>query len=167
MNISMKPEAGTTEREHTRTGLSKDALKQAYIDNLFYLQGRVPEVATPHDFYMAAAYTVRDRLLDRWHKTAQTYKNNQVRTVCYLSAEFLLGPHLMNSMINLGIVEQAREAGEKLGLDFWSIMDTEQEPGWVTAASGGSPPASWIRSPRWRFPPSATASATSSASSIR
>ena len=129
MNISMKPEAGTTEREHTRTGLSKDALKQAYIDNLFYLQGRVPEVATPHDFYMAAAYTVRDRLLDRWHKTAQTYKNNQVRTVCYLSAEFLLGPHLMNSMINLGIVEQAREAGEELGLDFWSIMDTEQEPG--------------------------------------
>ena len=77
MNTPIKPEAGTPEREHTRTGLSRAALKQAYIDNLFYLQGRFPEVATPDDLYMAAAYTVRDRLLDRWIKTAQTYKNNR------------------------------------------------------------------------------------------
>jgi glycogen phosphorylase len=73
MTSVQKPVPG--KREHTRTGMSKEALKQAYVDNLFYLQGRFPEVATPHDLYMAAAYTVRDRLLERWLKSAQTYKD--------------------------------------------------------------------------------------------
>jgi len=129
MNLLMKPEMAAAKREHTRTGLSKEALKQAYVDNLFYIQGRFPAVATLHDLYMAAAYTVRDRLLERWIKSAQTYKKNSARTVCYLSAEFLLGPHLMNNLINLGILEQAREAGEELELDFPSILEQEEEPG--------------------------------------
>jgi glycogen phosphorylase len=116
-------------REHTRTGMSKEALKQAYIDNLFYVQGRFREVATPNDLYMAAAYTARDRLLERWLKSAQVYKDTQARTVCYFSAEFLLGPHLTNNLVNLGITEAARRAGEDLGLDFVAIVEAEEEPG--------------------------------------
>jgi len=119
----------TAENEHTRVGLSKDALKRAYIDNLFYLQGRFREVATLHDLYMAAAYTVRDRLLERWIKSARTYKKLNARTVCYFSAEYLLGPHLMNNLINLGILEKAREAGAELELDFQGIVEQEEEPG--------------------------------------
>jgi len=116
-------------REHTRTGLSKEALKQAYVDNLFYIQGRFPEVATPNDLYMAAAFTVRDRLLERWINSAKTFKEHNSRTVCYLSAEYLLGPHLANNMINLGITAVAREAGIELDLDFEQILETEEEPG--------------------------------------
>ncbi len=129
---STAPISGTTPgpaREHTRTGMSKEALKQAYVDNLFYIQGRFQEVATPNDLYMAAAYTVRDRLLERWLKCAQIYKNSKARTVCYLSAEFLLGPHLLNNLVNLGITGVAREAGAELGLDFESILAQEEEPG--------------------------------------
>jgi starch phosphorylase len=40
---------------------------------------------------MALAYTVRDRLLQRWLNTTQTYLQKDTRVVCYLSAEFLLG----------------------------------------------------------------------------
>ncbi|AFL74065.1 glycogen/starch/alpha-glucan phosphorylase [Thiocystis violascens] len=116
-------------REHTRTGMSKTALKQAYIDNLFYIQGRFREVATPHDLYMAAAFTARDRLLARWVKSAQFYKTSHARTVCYLSAEFLLGPHLANNLVNLGIAQVSREAGEELDLDFAAILEEEEEPG--------------------------------------
>ena len=116
-------------REHTRTGMSKEALKQAYIDNLFYVQGRFWDVATDNDLYMAAAYTVRDRLLERWLKSAEAYKDGKARTVCYLSAEFLVGPHLLNNLVNLGITEAAREAGKELKLDFDRIMDSEEEPG--------------------------------------
>jgi len=119
----------TDAREHTRTGLSKESLKQAYVDNLFYVQGRFPEVATDNDLYMAAAFTVRDRLLERWIKSARTFKEHNSRTVCYLSAEYLLGPHLANNMVNLGITEIAREAGEELDLDFECILETEEEPG--------------------------------------
>ena len=111
------------DREHIRTGMSVDSLKRAYRDNLFYVQGRDWEVATLNDYYMAAAYTVRDRLLDRWLSTAKTYKKTQSRTVCYLSAEYLLGPHLGNNLLNLGIAEQAAQAAEELGLDSEEILE--------------------------------------------
>jgi starch phosphorylase len=72
---------------------------------------------------------VRDRLLDRWVKTSETYYQKKVRTVCYLSAEFLLGPHLGNNLINLGAFNTARQAIEELGLDFEKLLDQEEEPG--------------------------------------
>ncbi len=116
-------------RESVRTGLSQSCLMNAFTDNLFYMQGRSRHSATPNDEYMAAAYTVRDRMLKRWVHSAQTYKEQQARTVCYLSAEFLLGPHLGNNLINLGIMEKAKDSAVKMGLDFNNILIQEQEPG--------------------------------------
>jgi hypothetical protein len=44
--------------------------------------------ATPHDWYAALAYTVRDRLLKRWTETIHTLMKQDTRVVSYLSAEF-------------------------------------------------------------------------------
>ncbi|MBK1709631.1 glycogen/starch/alpha-glucan phosphorylase [Marichromatium gracile] len=129
MSKAQRPESPCEPREPTRTGMSKEALKQAYIDNLFFIQGRFREVATPHDLYMAAAYTARDRLLERWVRSAQLFKSSHARTVCYLSAEYLLGPHLAKTLINLGITQAAREAAEELELDFTAVLEEEEEPG--------------------------------------
>ncbi len=117
------------QRESIRTGLSQSCLMQAFLDNLFYMQGRPRSSATPNDEYMAAAYTVRDRMLKRWVHTAQTYKEQEVRTVCYLSAEFLLGPHLGNNLINLDIMQKAQDSAIKMGLNFDNILAQEEEPG--------------------------------------
>ncbi|EXJ13557.1 glycogen/starch/alpha-glucan phosphorylase [Imhoffiella purpurea] len=129
MNQEPSPASFDQEREHTRTGMSKASLKRDFLDNLFYIQGRFREVATPHDLYMAAAYTTRDRLLARWVKSAQDFKTTHARTVCYLSAEFLLGPHLANNLVNLGIAETSTEAAEELDLDLNAIIEEEEEPG--------------------------------------
>src|SRR5215831_15069723 len=51
--------------EDDRVALSKDAFKHAFLDNLFCVQGKTPALATQHDYYMALAYTVRDRMLHR------------------------------------------------------------------------------------------------------
>ena len=69
--------SGSTKKEYepTRTGLSPDSLARALRDNLFFTQGKIPEVATHHDWYAALAYTVRDRLLQRWIKTVHTLCN--------------------------------------------------------------------------------------------
>jgi len=115
--------------EDDRTGLSIETLKRGFIDNLFYLQGKFPGIATKNDCYMALAYTVRDRLFKRWIDTAQTYTINGSRTVCYLSAEFLMGPHLGNNLINLGIYDQVKQAIEELGLDLNELLEQEEEPG--------------------------------------
>ncbi|WP_006747265.1 glycogen/starch/alpha-glucan phosphorylase [Thioalkalivibrio paradoxus] len=115
--------------ERTRTGMSPESLKRAFVDSMFYVQARYWEVATPHDLYMAAAYTVRDRMLERWIRTAETYRKADARTVCYLSAEYLLGPQLGNNLINLGIVDSARQGARDLGIDLQEILDQEPEPG--------------------------------------
>jgi len=115
--------------ENIRTGHSVEALKRSFLDNLFYTQGRYLEVATPNDHYQALAHTLRDRLLHRWVSTVQTYARENSRTVCYLSAEYLPGPHLANNLLNLGITENARAATAELDLDLETILEHEEDPG--------------------------------------
>ncbi|MGD9113941.1 MAG: glycogen/starch/alpha-glucan phosphorylase, partial [Desulfobacterales bacterium] len=115
--------------EDDRTGTSLETLRRAVLDNLFYIQGKFPEIATPNDYYMALAYTVRDRLLHRWVKTVETWLQKETKIVCYLSAEFLLGPHLGNNLINLGIEEPVRQAVEAVGQNLDELLKQEEEPG--------------------------------------
>jgi starch phosphorylase len=120
------PEPGIDDH---RTGLGKEALKRAFLDNLFYVQGKFPGLATRSDYYLALAHVVRDRLLQRWVSTAAAYTRQGARTVAYLSAEFLMGPHLGNNLVNLGIEPQTRQAMAELGLDFDDLLAQEDEPG--------------------------------------
>jgi glycogen phosphorylase len=112
-----------------RTGNSPEIIVRALIDNLFYVQGRLPESATRNDWYMALAYTVRDRLLERWIKTVRTMIKHDAKVVSYLSAEFLMGPQLGNNLINLGIYDEVRAAVEEVGLDLDKLIEQEEEPG--------------------------------------
>lgn len=118
----------TTENS-VRTESEIESIKQAFLDNLTYIQGKFPEVATKNDHYMALAYTVRDHLMDVWTRTARTYFSKASRTVCYLSAEFLLGPQLENNINNLGILENTKKAMEQLGLNLDELIAHEVEPG--------------------------------------
>jgi len=132
----MKKKSKRPSRQATldiRTGLSPESLSQAFLDNLYYAQGRIPAIATRNDLYMALAYTVRDRLLARWVAGLERYSKyeveNDIRAVCYFSAEYLPGPHLGNNLINLGIVAEVREAMEQLGYSLDEIIRQEEEPG--------------------------------------
>ncbi|HBB32772.1 MAG TPA: glycogen phosphorylase [Cyanobacteria bacterium UBA8803] len=115
--------------EDDRTGMTVETLRRAFADNLYYIQGKNEFLATPHDYYMALAYTVRDRLLHRWINTATTYIQKDVKTVHYLSAEFLMGRQLANNLLNLGMYEKARQAIQESGLDLNDLMALEAEPG--------------------------------------
>lgn len=114
---------------HTRVGRSVDALRRSLIDNLFYVTGRSLQKATPIDIYTALAYTVRDRMLEGFITTAETYKSSSARTVCYFSAEYLLGPHLGNNILNLGLWENLTQAMLEIGIDIEVILQQETEPG--------------------------------------
>jgi starch phosphorylase len=112
-----------------RTGMQAEALKQAVLDHLHFSVGCLPAVAQPHDYYRALALAVRDRMQHRWINTTQTYFDLKRKVACYLSAEFLMGPHLGNNLVNLGIEQEARCALEELGHDLEEILDCEEEPG--------------------------------------
>ena len=116
-----------------RTGSSPEDIAQAFLDNLYYALGRIPVLATQNDLYMALAYTVRDRLAARWVAQMQRFRRAElkksIKVVCYLSAEFLPGPHLGNNLINLGIYDETRQAMEELGYKLEELIDQETEPG--------------------------------------
>ena len=111
-----------------RTGLSVEAIRQSVLDNLYFHLGKVPDTATQHDWYMALAYTVRDRLMQRWIKTVQNYTED-LTVVAYLSDEFLMGPQLGMHLINLGISNEIFQALQGLGLNVQELAGQEGEPG--------------------------------------
>ena len=102
-----------------------EAVKKEFREALFAALGRFPEAATPNDRYLALALAVRRQVMRRWVATSETYYKKASRTVCYLSAEFLLGPHLGNNLLNLGLQEEARQAMSELGYD----LDDHPGPG--------------------------------------
>ncbi len=129
--MNAQPESFRSElaEDIIRTGLDRASIKRAFLDHLFFLQGKFPSIATHNDYYMALAYLVRDRLLHRWVSSAATYTREGSRTVAYLSAEFLMGPHLGNNLVNLDIQGPTRDAMKELGLDLELILAQEEEPG--------------------------------------
>jgi starch phosphorylase len=112
-----------------RTGNTAAAIRQAVLDNLYYVQGRVPELASRNDWYTAVAHTVRDRMLDRFNRSLQRMAEPKVKVAAYLSAEFLMGPHLGNNLLCLGITEEMRKAVKELGQDLDDLLVHEEEPG--------------------------------------
>ncbi len=112
-----------------RSGLDPATIAQAFRDNLACFQARFPAVATKNDYYMALAYTIRDRLLQRQIRTAQRYFQQRSRSVAYLSAEFLMGPQLGNNLVNLGIYKETAAAMTLVGLDLEELLEQEEEPG--------------------------------------
>ena len=105
------------------------SLGEAMRRHLFSSQAKSPSLATRHDHYLCLALAVRDRLLHSWVDTAETYTSEHVRTAVYLSAEYLLGPHLENTLVNLGLRQEAAEACAELGLSLEELIAEEPEPG--------------------------------------
>jgi len=127
MRNHTKPDIASSKDVHF--GLDVESIKRNFLENLFTLRAKFPEVATPNDNYLALSYTVRARLLHRWIHTSHTYFSQASRTVAYLSAEFLIGPQLGNNLVSLGIGEPTRQAMEELGLSLDELLEQEEEPG--------------------------------------
>jgi glycogen phosphorylase len=114
-----------------RTGLTSGEIAEALVDNLLCLLGKRPPLATRNDWYMALAYTIRDRLLDRCLTTIDRVREPgaQQKIVAYLSAEFLTGPHLGNSLVNLGLWDAVEQATASVGQNLADLIEQEEEPG--------------------------------------
>jgi len=115
--------------EDDRTGMSVETLKRAFADNLYYNRGKDTSWATPKDYYIALAYTVRDRLLNRFIASRKVHTQKDVKVVCYLSAEFLMGRYLGNNLINLGLYDRIRQVMADSGLELGELLEQEHDPG--------------------------------------
>ena len=108
---------------------SPEAIAASFRNHLTHTVGRLFETATPLECYHALAHVVRDRMMDQWIETVEGYKQQDARVVSFLSAEYLLGPHLMNALLDLDLTAECAEAMRSLGLDLPTLANQEPEPG--------------------------------------
>ena len=106
----------------------KNQIKQDIISNVKILYRRSIEEANPMEVYQAVSLTMQKLIIDDWMKTQKAYEEKDVKTVYYLSMEFLIGRALGNNIINLGAVKEVKEALDELGFDLNLIEDQERDP---------------------------------------
>ncbi len=102
-------------------------IKQGLQQHLIFSTFKTSDASTPRDWYEAASYTVRDHVVERWVKTAESYYQNDPKRVYYLSLEFLIGRMLSNTALNLGINEELKEGLTALGRDLETTVEIEND----------------------------------------
>ena len=122
-------QAQDTQANENRAGTSAKDLERSFRNHMIHTVGRPLELSSTLDQYHALSAVVRDRLMDGWLETIESYRAHDVRVVGYLSAEYLLGPHLENDLLNLNLTAAAGEALKCLDLDLKTIAAEEPEPG--------------------------------------
>ena len=107
-------------------GRDLESLKHAIATKLMFTVGKDPKTARPEDWLHAAAYAVRDLMVERWMKTTRAQYAQDAKRVYYMSMEFLIGRTFGNAMIALGLRERVKRALLDFGIDMDAI--TELEP---------------------------------------
>jgi starch phosphorylase len=107
-------------------GRDLESLKHAIANKLMFTVGKDPKVARAEDWLNAAAYAVRDQLVERWMKTTRAQYAQDAKRVYYMSMEFLIGRTFGNAMLALGLRDRVRQALLDFGVDMDAI--TELEP---------------------------------------
>ena len=112
-------------------GQSSSEIQKSILRHLHHTIVKPIPLATPYDWYMATAHAVRDQMVNNWLKSFYdlTAEKEKLKVVSYMSSEFLLGPHLGNNLVNLGLEAPVRAALPSFGQDPESILRQEVEPG--------------------------------------
>src|SRR5215831_17129289 len=103
------------------------AFRTAILNKLTYMVAADANHAREHDWFVATALAVRDRIIDHWSETTRKVYRDGRKRVYYFSLEFLIGRLLFDALSNLGMVETAREALAELGVDLERLRQLEPD----------------------------------------
>ncbi len=102
-------------------------IKSAVLAKLTLAAGKDPSAATDRDWFVAAALTVRDRVVHRWLTTERASRGKGRKRVYYLSLEFLMGRLFDEVLVNLGLGEIVSAALGDLGVDLARLRASEPD----------------------------------------
>lgn len=107
--------------------INKEEFKKEVEDYVKVLFRKKIKEADEQQLFQAVSYAVKDFIVDQWMATHRTYEEKDVKTVYYLSMEFLTGRALGNIIINLKGNKAIKEAIEELGMNLDVIEDQEPD----------------------------------------
>lgn len=106
----------------------KKIIKSDIRDNVRLLFKKDIEEANEREIYQAVSLTVQKLIIEDWMETHKKYEKENVKTLYYLSMEFLIGRALGNNLINLGAVKEVSDVLDEIGFDLNLIEDQERDP---------------------------------------
>ncbi len=109
--------------------LDVPGIVESFAEKMMYAVAKDEFTAAELDVYHALAHAVRDRLMERWFLTQDTYYRSDAKRVYYLSMEFLPGRLLLNNILSLGAHPAYARAIGKLGYDLNAVAEREADPG--------------------------------------
>src|SRR5436309_9339840 len=80
-------------------------IKSDILAKLRLAIGKEASQATAHDWYHAAAVTLRDRIVHRWLTADKESYDTGRKRVYYLSLEFLIGRLFTDALNNMGLMK--------------------------------------------------------------
>lgn len=102
----------------------KDAYKKKFED-MYAIQYKN---GNPVEQFQALGQLLRSIYTDQWLKHNQTTLENKQKQVYYFSMEFLPGRQLKRYLLNMDLLDVARQALTELGLDFETVEQAEADP---------------------------------------
>ena len=112
----------------TQISFDKELFKRSVEYNVRTMYRREMDEATKEQVFQAAAYALKDQIVDDWMRTQKEFDEKNPKTLYYLSMEFLMGRAFGNNLINLQAYEPVAEALKELGFDINTIEDQEPDP---------------------------------------
>ena len=119
--LSTRPVGATAEDDDI------DEIKSAVLAKLALDLGKDASAATDRDWFVAAALTIRDRIVHRWLAADRASHAQGRKRVYYLSLEFLIGRLFADVLCNLGCTESFRAALGDLGVDLNRLRAAEPD----------------------------------------
>jgi starch phosphorylase len=109
--------------------MDRDGLINSIANHLEFSQCKNRHTAVDFDIYRSLSLSIRDRLVEFWNDTQQTYQNRKCKHVNYFSLEYLIGRSLRNNLLNLGISQAGEEAIRGIGYDLEELQELEHDAG--------------------------------------
>ncbi len=109
--------------------MDPQGVTESIANHLEFSQCKNRFTAEDFDVYRSLALCIRDRLVEFWNDTQQTYHQSGTRQVYYLSLEYLIGRSLRNNLVNLGIYEECRQALQSIGYSIEEMEEMEHDAG--------------------------------------
>ncbi|GLC52978.1 Transcription factor [Pleodorina starrii] len=110
----------------TRGGAASVPAPVDIANKLRYLFGRNGDY-TNADAYHGTAWSVREKLIDSFNKTHEHWRKEDPKFIYYLSAEFLMGRSLTNTVYNLGLQGEYADALNQMGYEMEKVADAERD----------------------------------------
>ena len=105
----------------------KDLFTRSVLYNVKTLYRKTLEEASNQEIFQAAAYAIKDAIVDKWIDTQKAVEEQDPKIVYYMSMEFLMGRAFGNNVINLQAYDEVKEALDELGIDLNVLEDQEPD----------------------------------------